>query len=104
MKDKITDYIVRKYLGEQPVGSAFIIKNSGNNLKYRYIVVVALFRALTCRGDDLAWLDPCNIPVDYAYSAMRGVLLRIYQHNAVSKTKIKVAYCPDFFKVTIDKQ
>lgn len=100
VKEKITDHIVRKYLGEQPVGSAFIVKNSGNDLKYRYIVIVALFRAITCRGDDMAWLDPGYIPMDYAYSAMRGVMLRIFQHNAVSQhNKIKTIHCPDFFKV-----
>lgn len=100
VQDRINDHIVRKYLGEQPVGSAFIVKNSGNNLKYRYIIVVALFRAITCRGDDMAWLDPCYIPMDYAYSAMRGVMLRLFQHNAVSQhNKIKTIYCPDFFKV-----
>lgn len=76
------------------------MKNSGNNLKYRFIVVVALFRAVTCRGDDMAWLDPCYMPIDYAYSAMRGVMLRIFQHNAVSHhNKIKTVHCPDFFKV-----
>jgi hypothetical protein len=101
VKEKINSHIVRKYLGEQPVGSAFIIKNSGNSLKYRYIIVVALFRAVTCRGDDMAWLDPCYLPMDYAYSAMRGVLLRVFQHNAVSpfNNKIKTIYCPDFWKV-----
>eukprot|EP01127_Copromyxa_protea_P010497 TRINITY_DN2552_c0_g2_i1.p1 TRINITY_DN2552_c0_g2~~TRINITY_DN2552_c0_g2_i1.p1 ORF type:complete len:1280 (+),score=216.70 TRINITY_DN2552_c0_g2_i1:44-3883(+) len=100
VKEKITNHIVRKYLGEQPVGSAFIIKNSGNNLKYRFIIVVSLFRAVTCRGDEMAWLDPCNIPIDYAYGAMRGLLLRVFQHNATTRNnKIKTIYCPDFFKL-----
>jgi hypothetical protein len=99
----MVNYIVRKYAGEQPVGSAFIIKIPPNSTptptRFRFLVVVSLFRAVTCRGDNYAWLDPRYVPLDFAYTAMRGVLLKILQHNAVSKTPIKIVYFPDFWKV-----
>lgn len=102
LPQEIANHITNKYLGEQQVGSAFILKNSSKSTNFKHIAVVALFRALTCRGDELAWLDPRHVPTDFTYTAMRGVILRILQHNSVSKTnQIKRIFFPDFWRVII---
>eukprot|EP01125_Pyxidicula_operculata_P008821 TRINITY_DN2925_c0_g5_i2.p1 TRINITY_DN2925_c0_g5~~TRINITY_DN2925_c0_g5_i2.p1 ORF type:complete len:1202 (-),score=224.82 TRINITY_DN2925_c0_g5_i2:74-3679(-) len=96
----IRDHITRKYLGEQPVGSAFIINNQKKESKFRHILVVSVFRALTCEGDSMSGLDPRYIPPDAAYSAMRGIILALLRHNARSKNnKISSVYIPDMIRL-----
>jgi hypothetical protein len=98
--ETVQDYIVRKYLGEQPVGSAFVLKSPCNIFKY--IVVVALLRVATCKGDELSWLDPIYVPPDFAYTSFRGALLAVLRHNANVKNQsysIASILCPDLFAI-----
>eukprot|EP01130_Rhizamoeba_saxonica_P011824 TRINITY_DN4929_c0_g2_i1.p1 TRINITY_DN4929_c0_g2~~TRINITY_DN4929_c0_g2_i1.p1 ORF type:complete len:1295 (-),score=275.79 TRINITY_DN4929_c0_g2_i1:35-3886(-) len=93
---RLRNSIKRKFFGEQPLGTAVIIRVALPNI--RYAAVVPLFRASVAKGNELDWLDPGKIPLDYAYIAMRAALLRILHHNASGpKHVINNIYCPDFY-------
>lgn len=88
MKEKVKKYILTHYFGEQQPGSAFILKNSSETLNYRYIAFLSL-----CR------VPFGNIPYDYAYTAMRGLLISILEFNNSCKQKsdtIEVVTIPTF--------
>jgi len=94
----VQDYIVRKYLGEQPVGSAFVLKSPCP--LFKYIIVVAAVRIVSWRGDENAWLDPGYVPIDFAYTSLRAALLSILRLNASTKTQaINSIFCPDLFAI-----
>lgn len=88
MKEKVKNYILTHYFGEQQPGSAFILKNQSDSLKYKYIAFLSL-----CR------VPFGNIPYDYAYTAMRGLLISILEFNNSCKLKsdtIEVVTIPTF--------
>lgn len=54
---------------------------------------------LTTRGDDMAWLDPGHVPIDFSYNALRAALLAVLRHNAGAKVTVNTVLCPDFISV-----
>ncbi len=57
-EQRLQDVLARKYLGELPLGTALVLRNERRDSALRYVVVTALARVLTVRGDSMAWLDP----------------------------------------------
>jgi hypothetical protein len=53
LQARVQAYIVRKFLGELPAGSAFVLRQKG---PIRHVIVVALTRVLTPAGDSMALL------------------------------------------------
>ncbi len=78
---RVQQHILDDYLGEQPIGTSFIIE-TGND-KHPYIAHTPTMRI------------PMSIAhTDHVYVAMWAMLLAVRQHNAISKRKINVVACP----------
>ena len=78
---RVQRYILDEYLGEQPVGTSFLIET----------------------GDDehpfIAHTPTMRVPMavdrtDYVYLAMWASLLAIFRHNRASERRIEVVACP----------
>jgi serine/threonine protein kinase len=102
-EEKIQQHIVKSYYGEVPAGAGFVVKTpKSQSSRYKYVCYVVLFRMLALKQDELAWADSCFIPDDWAYTAFRGAILAVLQHNLNVKhknDKIHTVVCPDFFAV-----
>eukprot|EP01122_Echinamoeba_exundans_P014271 TRINITY_DN6425_c0_g1_i1.p1 TRINITY_DN6425_c0_g1~~TRINITY_DN6425_c0_g1_i1.p1 ORF type:complete len:771 (+),score=146.46 TRINITY_DN6425_c0_g1_i1:137-2449(+) len=71
-KEKIHKHILHQFFGEQNPGTAFITKNYNlKDIKCKYIAWLSL-----CRHPD----HP-NIPQDFSYTAMRGLLFELLRFN-----------------------
>jgi hypothetical protein len=76
VRNQIENFILENLFGEQPPSTAFIIKPEDCHLNYKHIAFLCLGR------------DPGNLSRDYAYTAMRGALLAIIEHNKKVSKKI----------------
>lgn len=83
LQTRVQNHIMREYLGEQPVGSAFVIETGDNH--HPWLVHAPTMRVpLTIDGTDAV------------YNATWAVLLAIFQHNKNTTTdrKIKTVVLP----------
>ncbi|HCJ9714488.1 TPA: macro domain-containing protein [Escherichia coli] len=83
LQTRIQNHILREYLGEQPVGSAFVIETGDNH--HPWLVHAPTMRVpLTIDGTDAV------------YNATWAALLAIFQHNknATTDRKIKTVVLP----------
>ncbi|EFG1984397.1 phage tail protein [Escherichia coli] len=83
LQTRIQNHIIREYLGEQPVGSAFVIETGDN--RHPWLVHAPTMRVpLTIDGTDAV------------YNATWAALLAIFQHNknATTDRKIKTVVFP----------
>lgn len=81
LMDQVQEYIVKNYLGEQPVGTSFIIETGDK--KHPYLAHTPTMRI------------PMNIScTDNVYCAMWAMLLAVYKHNSENKDKINSVACP----------
>ena len=83
LQTRVQNHIIREYLGEQPVGSAFVIETGDNH--HPWLVHAPTMRVpLTIDGTDAV------------YNATWAALLAIFQHNknATTDRKIKTVVLP----------
>ncbi len=83
LQTRVQNHIIREYLGEQPVGSAFVIETGDNH--HPWLVHAPTMRVpLTIDGTDAV------------YNATWAALLAIFQHNknAMTDRKIKTVVFP----------
>lgn len=83
LQTRVQNHIIREYLGEQPVGSAFVIETGDNH--HPWLVHAPTMRVpLTIDGTDAV------------YNATWAALLAIFQHNknAITDRKIKTVVFP----------
>ncbi len=83
LQTRVQNHILREYLGEQPVGTAFVIETGDNN--HPWLVHAPTMRVpLTIDGTDAV------------YNATWAALLAIFQHNknATTYRKIKTVVLP----------
>jgi O-acetyl-ADP-ribose deacetylase (regulator of RNase III) len=81
LMDRIQERIVVDYLGEQPVGTSFIIETG--NKKHPFVAHTPTMRV------------PMPIrTTDYVYSAMWAMLVAVNQHNRTHPMKIASVACP----------
>lgn len=73
LRERINRFILEQFYGEQNPGTCFIVKNKSKDAKYRHVAFVSL-----CR------IAEGHTPADYAYLAMRAVLLEVLRFNASS--------------------
>ncbi|EBD6076390.1 macro domain-containing protein [Salmonella enterica] len=77
LQERVQQNIIREYLGEQPVGTAFVIETG--NSKYPWLVHAPTMRVpLIIDGTDAV------------YSATRAALLAIFQHNKSAREDRKI--------------
>uniref|UniRef100_A0A7S4HZ35 Macro domain-containing protein n=1 Tax=Vannella robusta TaxID=1487602 RepID=A0A7S4HZ35_9EUKA len=82
LQERVQQYIIDHYEGEQPVGTSFIIKT--NRRKHPYLAHTPTMRV------------PMPIlRTDYCYSAMRAMLIAVKKHNEAAKEsdQIKSVAC-----------
>ena len=80
LMDRVQEYIIRNYAGEQPVGTSFIIETGNANHPY------------------LVHTPTMSIPksiegTDNPYRAMKAMLLAVQNHNRSEEKKIKSIAC-----------
>jgi len=81
LQTRVQKYILGNFLGEQPVGTSFIIE-SGNK-KHPFVAHTPTMRI------------PMTIEfTDYVYLAMKAALLAVYHHNNSNAEKINILACP----------
>lgn len=81
LQDKVQNHILQEYLGEQPIGTSFIIETGHPQHPF------------------LAHTPTMRIPMpiahtDYAYVAMWALLLALHHHNRHAQQKINSIACP----------
>ena len=78
---RVQERILIEFLGEQPVGSSFVIQTG--HLEHPFLAHTPTMRV------------PMPISsTDYTYLAMKAMLLAIRSHNLVSNQRIEVIACP----------
>lgn len=78
---KVQEYILEEFLGEQPVGTSFIVETG--HLKHPFLAHTPTMRV------------PMSIAgTDISYVAMWAMLLAIRRHNRYAKRKIDSVVCP----------
>ena len=81
LQAQVQERILKDYLGEQPVGTSFIIGTE--NARHPFLAHTPTMRV------------PMTIArTDNVYCAMRAMLLAVRQHNAMAATKIASVACP----------
>jgi hypothetical protein len=70
-RERINRFILEQCIGELNPGATFLVKNKSKDSKYRYVAYVSLCRIA----------EGFTAP-DYAYTAMRSVLLEVLRFNA----------------------
>ena len=76
LMEGIQQHILRSYLGEQPVGTAFIAET--DDVRHPYVIHAPTMRA------------PMNINgTDNIYNAMWAVMIAVHQHNLTASKKIE---------------
>lgn len=81
LMDKVQAHIIEEYLGEQPVGTSFIIETGHPHHPF------------------LAHTPTMRVPMaiattDKVYSAMWAMLLAVHRHNLADANKITSVACP----------
>ena len=84
-RDKIMKHIQLELFGEQQPGTAFIVKNTGKSEKYKYVAFLCLTR-----------VAETNVPMEFAYTAMRGLILALLEFNRTETSPIEVVAIPGF--------
>lgn len=85
-RDKILKTVQQDLFGEQQPGTAFIVKNTGKNEKYKYVAFLSLVRVADVPH-----------PVEFAYTALRGLLLSVLEFNQKKEgPSIEVIAIPSF--------
>ena len=84
-REKIMKTIQEDYFGEQQPGTAFIVKNSGKNEKYKHIAFLCLAR-----------VADASVPIEFAYTAMRGLILAVLEFNKHEASPIEMIAVPSF--------
>jgi O-acetyl-ADP-ribose deacetylase (regulator of RNase III) len=87
LMDRVQQHILNEYLGEQPVGTSFIIETGHP------------------RHPFLAHTPTMRVPMpitrtDNVYRAMWAMLLAVYQHNKQANQKIRTIACPGLGTLT----
>ncbi len=81
LEQRVQKHILETYLGEQPIGTSFIIETGHE--KHPYIAHTPTMRI------------PMTIALtDNVYVAMWAMLLAVYQHNLTAAKKIRSIACP----------
>lgn len=81
LQKRVQAHILKHYLGEQSVGTSFIIET--NHSQHPYLAHTPTMRV------------PLRIiHSDNVYKAMWAMLLAVYQHNQTSSNPIKSVLCP----------
>ncbi len=81
LEDRVQKHIIENYLGEQPVGTSFIIET--NHPRHPYLAHTPTMRT------------PITIALtDYAYIAMWALLVEVNRFNQTAKNPIKSIACP----------
>ncbi|MAT98817.1 MAG: phage tail protein [Anaerolineaceae bacterium] len=81
LEQRVQKHILETYLGEQPIGTSFIIETGHE--KHPYIAHTPTMRI------------PMTIALtDNVYIAMWAMLLAVYQHNLTTAPKIRSIACP----------
>eukprot|EP01125_Pyxidicula_operculata_P003226 TRINITY_DN1368_c0_g3_i1.p1 TRINITY_DN1368_c0_g3~~TRINITY_DN1368_c0_g3_i1.p1 ORF type:complete len:1660 (-),score=429.60 TRINITY_DN1368_c0_g3_i1:1455-6278(-) len=99
----LQQYILKKYLGEVPLGTSFIMKSPSSCFKH--IVVVPTFRVSVSReeNDNILSLDGGVYPPEFAYSSIRSALLTIIKFNSTNVTNSIISiFCPDLVSLGVD--
>ncbi|MBI3651281.1 MAG: macro domain-containing protein [Acidobacteria bacterium] len=87
LMDKVQQHILSEYLGEQPVGTSFILETG--NAQHPYLAHTPTMRV------------PMRITrTDNIYRAMWAMLLAVHQHNRQPEPKINVIACPGLGTLT----
>jgi O-acetyl-ADP-ribose deacetylase (regulator of RNase III) len=88
LMDRVQDHVLTHYLGEQPVGTSFIIETG--HAKHPFLAHTPTMRV------------PMRITrTDNVYRAMWAMLLAVRQHNLTSKhAMIKTVACPGLGTLT----
>lgn len=81
LMERVQRRILDDFLGEQPVGTSFVIETGNNEHPY------------------LAHIPTMRVPMaidrtDYVYNAMWASLIEIHRHNRYSQTPIALVACP----------
>jgi len=81
LMERVQAHILREYLGEQPVGTSFIIETG--HRKHPFLAHTPTMRVpMTIAG------------TDHVYAAMWAMLLAVHRHNETSPLKIHKVACP----------
>lgn len=81
LMDRVQDYIIRQFRGEQPVGTSFIIETG--HPKHPFLAHTPTMRV------------PMSIAqTDNVYRSMWAMLLAVWQHNRDRQRKIHSIACP----------
>jgi O-acetyl-ADP-ribose deacetylase (regulator of RNase III) len=81
LEHRVQKHIVESYLGEQPIGTSFIIETESE--KHPFVAHTPTMRT------------PMTIALtDNVYVAMWAMLLAVYHHNLTHTRKIAVVACP----------
>lgn len=81
LEEKVQQHILENYLGEQPVGTSFIIETG--HPKHHFLAHTPTMRVpMTVKGTDVP------------YVAMWAMLLAVRQHNKNSHDSIDTVVCP----------
>jgi O-acetyl-ADP-ribose deacetylase (regulator of RNase III) len=81
LESRVQQRIITEYLGEQPVGTSFIIETG--NPKHPFVAHTPTMRV------------PMTISrTDNVYLAMWAMLLAVRKHNQTQEKKIKIVACP----------
>ncbi|MCA9931119.1 MAG: macro domain-containing protein [Anaerolineales bacterium] len=89
LQDRVQQYILTNFLGEQPVGTSFIIETG--NEKHPFLAHTPTMRV--------------PLPIyrtDNVYLAMWAMLLAVHQHNQLAEHKISQIACPGLGTATGD--
>jgi O-acetyl-ADP-ribose deacetylase (regulator of RNase III) len=87
LMDRVQQHILVEYLGEQPVGTSFIIETG--HPKHPFLAHTPTMRV------------PLPITrTDNIYSAMWAMLLAVHRHNRQAQQKIKTVACPGLGTLT----
>lgn len=81
LEERVQKHILEQYLGEQPIGTSFIIETEHE--KHPFIAHTPTMRI------------PMTIALtDNVYNAMWAMLVAVQQHNRLNDRKIKTIACP----------
>ena len=81
LEQRVQQYILEHYLGEQPIGTSFIIETE--NKQHPFIAHTPTMRV------------PMSIALtDQVYTAMWAMLLAVRQYNSTKSQKIQTIACP----------
>jgi O-acetyl-ADP-ribose deacetylase (regulator of RNase III) len=81
LRDRVQQHILQEYLGEQPVGTSFIVETG--HPKHPFVAHTPTMRV------------PIEIAhTDNVYLAMWAMLLAVRRHNRQAEQRIRVVACP----------